>query len=356
MFFKKPPPKRPAPAPLPPKKASFPYILLTATFFCVWLVWASLSPKLPKAGEPPRLYSNQAQFDLKRALLHAIKRADHSIFMVMFGLSDPSILGAVSKKIKEEIPTTIYYDPIGTPDVRKILEGSKVHPIRNSGLMHQKILILDEETLFIGSANFTTASLQMHDNLVIGVTNPKLARFIREKAPHSFGNLRTMVGGQDMELWLLPDPRGHILTELKRKLRSATRSIQVALFTFTHTNLADELIRAHKRGVDVTVVLDFYSGLGASAKIKEQLQLAGIKVRVSQGGKLLHHKFALIDGQTLIAGSANWTKAAFTKNADCILFLYNLTLEQKKFMGKLWNQIAKESKKVENLKVEAFSY
>ncbi len=263
----------------------------------------------------------------------------------MFGLSDRSILNALSKKIKEQVPTQIYYDTGGSASIHRYLKGAELHPIKNAGLMHQKILVLDQETVFIGSANMTSASLRMHDNLVIGLVSRSVAKFLEDHEPYSPGYLRATVGGQEIELWLLPDPRGHALTELRKKIRNAAHSIRIALFTLTHPSLIDEVIDAHQRGVSVSMVVDMHSGLGASAKAIEKLKKAGVPIRLSQGPQLLHHKFIYIDEKTLITGSANWTKAAFYKNSDCILALHHLNQEQKQFMKRLWRAIETSTQK-----------
>jgi cardiolipin synthase len=328
----------------PPKKSSFPWLLLGVAFFCFWLVWESTTPHLPRASEPPKLYSNQCQQDLRATLLSAIQQTSKSIHLVMFGLTDRAVLKALTTKIKEKIPTTIYYDLDGSAKIHRILQGAHLHPIKESGLMHQKILVLDEQMVFIGSANMTSASLRMHDNLIIGMISPSLAKFIKEHEPYSPGYHQTVIGNQKLELWLLPDPRGHALSELRKKIRSATRSIRIALFTFTHPGLIEEVIDAYQRGVSVSVVVDMHSGLGASSKAIESLAKAGIPVRLSQGVQLLHHKFIYIDEKTLITGSANWTKAAFYKNSDCILTLHHLNQEQKKFMNRLWRSIETSTK------------
>lgn len=348
MFFKKnlPPPKRPPPSQVqkPKRTSSFPLFFLSTLSFCIWFVWTSLNPILPKPSEPPRLYSNQCQQDLTLTFLEALKKTKNSIHLVMFGLSDPTLLGALAKQIQRHIPTTIYYDSNNSPNLKKMLPGGEIHPVRLAGLMHQKILIIDEETVFLGSANMTAPSLRMHDNLVVGLANKKVAQFLKEKAPNSSGHLRTLVGGQDVDLWLLPDPRGHVLTNLKKKIRSASHCIRIALFTFTHAGLLDELLQAQKRGVDVTIVVDMHSGLGASAKTVAELKKSGIKILLSQGVQLLHHKFVYIDNQTLITGSANWTQAAFTKNSDCLIILHNLSDSQKTFMNRLWKRIEATAK------------
>jgi phosphatidylserine/phosphatidylglycerophosphate/cardiolipin synthase-like enzyme len=278
-------------------------------------------------------------------MLSALREASSSIHLVVFGLSDRAVLSALGAKIRESVPTTIYYDTGGSPKIYKHLKGADIHPIKNAGLMHQKIMVLDGETVFIGSANMTSASLRMHDNLVIGLVSKTVAQFLEEHQPFSPGYLKTRVGGQEIELWLLPDPRGHALTELRRKIRNASRSIRVALFTFTHPGLVDEVIDAHERGVKVSIVVDMHSGTGASAKAVDKLKKAGVPVYLSQGIQLLHHKFIYIDEQTLITGSANWTKAAFYKNSDCILTLHQVNEDQKKFMKLLWSKVVTSTQK-----------
>ncbi len=302
-------------------------------------MWHSLNPKLPVLGDPPKLYSNQCQQDLSLVFLEAIRNANQSVHLVMFGLSDSAILQALQQKAEEEVPVTIYYDAKGSPNVSHLLRECVVHPVQKGGLMHQKILILDEEMVLLGSANMTLQSLRMHDNLVIGFRNKKIASFLKQKAPFSFGHLRTSVGGQIVDLWTLPDPKGQSLYALKKALRGARHSIRAALFTLTLPSLIDELILAHKRGVAVQVVLDMHSGLGASANAAAALQKAGVQVRFSQGIPLLHHKFVLIDDQALIAGSTNWTRAAFAQNSDCLAMLHNLLPEQKNWMKSLWRRI-----------------
>jgi phosphatidylserine/phosphatidylglycerophosphate/cardiolipin synthase-like enzyme len=330
-----------------PKQAArkFPYAALLVLAFCFWLFWESTTVSLPQKATPPTLFANALRQDLHLTFLKAIRNARHSVDLTMFGLSDPPIIAALSQKAKEGVATTIYYDPTASPALHKTIPNGAIMPVHQTGLMHRKMLIIDDATVFLGSANFTTASLKMHDNLVIGMTSPRVAQFLKEKKPHDTGYLRTMVGGQDVELWLLPDPKGRALAELRKQIRQAESSLRVALFTLTHSTLIDELIRAKRRGVKVEVLLDRNAAFGASADAVKALKTGRVQVyskHSSQG--LLHHKFAYIDGKTLIAGSANWTQSAFTKNSDCLITLHHLTQEQKGALDNLWNQMAVASK------------
>jgi cardiolipin synthase A/B len=327
------------------KRRPFPWALLIAALFSTWFAYKSLVLPLPQKGQAPKLYSNQCQQDIRALLLSAIRGAKSSIHLVMFGLSDKAVLTALKEKIAHHIPSRIYYDIGGSPAVLTILKGGDIHPFKKSGLMHQKILVLDHSLIFLGSANMTSSSLRMHDNLVVGFHSPPLAKFLETHEPFTPGYFQTRIGKQDVELWLLPDTRGHALTHVRHKIRDAKKTLRIALFTFTHPHLIDEVIEAHKRGVKVSVVIDQTSGLGASRKAIEQLAKARIPVALSQGVQLLHHKFVYIDDETLIMGSANWTKSAFYKNSDCLLTLHKLNSEQTTFMNSLWSRIENNSQK-----------
>lgn len=316
---------------------------------CTWLIFQSFHPLLPQPDRAPRLYSNQCRQDLRLLFISALEQAKESIYLVMFGLNDPALIKTIASRIQSGISTTLYYDPSGSSKrLHSSLRQAHLHAVQRSGLMHQKILIVDRDLVFIGSANMTSASLRMHDNLVVGLRNERIAGFLSERAPYRSGYLRTCAGGQDIELWLLPDRQGHALADLRRKLQSATSSIRIALFTFTHPDLIDDVIAAYRRGIATTAVIDLHSGLGASAKAINRLREAGVRVFLSQGIQLLHHKFVLIDDEILLSGSANWTKAAFAKNSDCILALHRLSYAQRKFMKQLWRRIETEARLVES--------
>ena len=217
--------------------------------------------------------------------------------------------------------------------------------------MHQKILVIDKAQVWIGSANMTGESLRMHANLVAGMESPALAAMIDEKAggfeevgcnSKKISHRDFLMGDQKVEMWFLPDDRTAI-QRIKALIEGARKTIRVAMFTWTRRDFAQSLIDASKRGVKVEVVLDYNSSQGSSANIMKFLIQKGLHVRLSQGSALFHHKFMLVDETTLVNGSANWTKAAFTQNDDCFLVIHDLNKEQRMQMGTLWTEIVRDS-------------
>lgn len=307
---------------------------------------------LPHPGQPAELYSTQTRNDLQLTFLHAIRDAKNSILLLMYSLTDPKIIRALRNKSEEGLDIQVICDANASSGVANKL-GRKVQTFyrKGRGLMHQKILLIDDCNAWVGSANMTPPSLRMHGNLLIGLRNQDFGKTIAEKAQMmtTVGKIKHIetqcfsIGGQATEMWFLPDNTDAI-GRLKQMIQIAEKSLKVAMFTWTRFDLAQEVIDAKQRGVDVQVIIDQHSGCGVSAKVVEYLRKGGIPVRLSTGGKLLHHKFMIIDDKVLVNGSANWTKAAFIQNDDCFMVIHNLNEKQQCHLHRLWNVMITESK------------
>jgi len=316
------------------------FFLIIIAFY-INLIVSTITPNLPKPGEKPTFYSNQMRQDLKMTILRALKIAKKSIYLVMYDLTDPHIKDILNKKSENGLNIKVFIDKNSFCNLD--IKPYQITKVKSKGLMHQKILIIDGSLVFLGSANMTTSSLIMHDNLIVSFYSPEIAKFLTEKAPFSASNTSSMIGGQKIEVWLLPDFQNSALGKVKNLIDSATSSVEVAMFTFTHPILTEALIKAKNRGLKVKVAIDFQSKNGVSNKTIEKLQKENIEIYSNSETKLCHHKFISIDNKTLICGSANWTKSAFNNNHDCFFILYDLDLKQKEFLKKLWKIIQLES-------------
>lgn len=108
-------------------------------------------------------------------------------------------------------------------------------------------------------------------------------------------------------------------------IRQAKRQILVQAFSFTSRALANALLAARQRGVDVQVLADreqTYSG--GTSRIPD-LAKAGIPVMLEVRYQSAHNKVMVLDAGTpdaaVITGSYNWTYAAQYKNAENVLIL-----------------------------------
>jgi phosphatidylserine/phosphatidylglycerophosphate/cardiolipin synthase-like enzyme len=255
----------------------------------------------------------------------------------MYALTDPALISLLHQKAQEGVRVVALYDPSASPSLTPF---PWAYPVAAGGLMHRKILTVDDALVFFGSANMTSSSLDVHDNLTLGLHHPPLARFLRTCAAPSF---LFRIYEQCAELWLLPDQQQRALTRLLHLIQRARTSIYVAMFTLTHPALLEALIEAHRRGVDVQVLLDFYTEQGASRKGAQRLLDAGVSLAISRGRQLLHHKMAYIDREVLVTGSANWTRSAFAKNQDGFIILHSLKRKQRHTLDAMWRALLLES-------------
>lgn len=304
----------------------------------------------PKIGEASALYSTAD--NLKKIYLDAIRKAKKSIFLIIYSLTDSEIILELKKKAEQGVEVCVVCDAKASGRVDRTL-GKKIQTVRRipDGLMHQKILVIDEKETWLGSANMTGDSLLEHGNLVAALPSQEFAQAILKKGKlmaqddgyePPLKSQRFNVGGQWVELWFFPDdPKG--VKKILELIEGAKKTIKVAMFTWTRQDLAHAIIQAAKRGVKVEVVLDRQSSNGTSQKIATLLKQNKIPLKVNSDKGLLHHKFVYIDSKILVNGSANWTKAAFTQNDDCFIIIDNLNETQTKKMNDLWKMTLKKS-------------
>ncbi len=112
-------------------------------------------------------------------------------------------------------------------------------------------------------------------------------------------------------------------TELVIKaINAAKQTIRLAAYSFTSKPIAEALVAAHKRGVDVKIVVD------KSQKTEKYtsanfLANMGIPTRVDSQHAIQHNKYIVIDGLHVETGSFNYTSAAEQRNAENVLVIWN---------------------------------
>lgn len=231
--------------------------------------------------------------------------------------------------------------------------------------LHTKFTVVNDELVVTGSANLSaSASLANHEHVVI-VRNARLAGlYVREfkeqrvaaeamrgamtedewedfhayqeypddwtqgRSRELAARLRqldekTANSGTLVRTYFSPDDdcEKQALAELKK----ARRSIRVAMYSFTSSSLARALVDAARRGVEVTIVGDAHQmSIGASEGVNSILR-SEPSIRYVRGDNRLgnyssvHHKYAVVDDEVVLAGSFNWTAQANRYNDENLI-------------------------------------
>ena len=134
---------------------------------------------------------------------------------------------------------------------------------------------------------------------------------------------------------LYDDPESIII----EKIDNAKDFINIAMYTFTDREIAQSILKAKDRGVDVKIYLD-RSQVNAKYTKSRYFINNGIKdIRISSNNYIMHNKFAVIDNKIVITGSYNWTASAGERNDENLLVIDNKNIIEKyqNQFNNLWN-------------------
>jgi len=117
-------------------------------------------------------------------------------------------------------------------------------------------------------------------------------------------------------------PKRGSLELVVKVINAAKSQIRMATYDFTSKEVADALIAAHTRGVDVQIVSD-KKGNDTPHSAVNYVAQAGIPIRLNGHYAIHHHKWIIMDQVTVETGSFNYTDSAYLHNAENVLVLWN---------------------------------
>ncbi len=256
------------------------------------------------------------------------------------------------------------------PWIDDTADGSK-----GSSLMHHKFVVVDNRFVIITSANFTfsdtsgdisnLSSLGNTNNL-LKIDSSELATLFTEEFNIMWGD---GVGGkQDSKFGVtkpVRKPKTITLDNSKitihfsptspsqpwsnsthgliaKTLSASTKTVDLALFVFSDQKLANILEERHNQNVQIRALIEpqfayhSYSevldmmGFALSDNCKYEVDnrpwknpISTVGVPILAKGDSLHDKFAVIDNQTVITGSHNWSEAANNSNDETLIVIEN---------------------------------
>ncbi|XFA73210.1 phospholipase D-like domain-containing protein [Thermosynechococcaceae cyanobacterium Okahandja] len=259
-------------------------------------------------------------------------------------------------------------------------DGSK-----GSLLMHHKFIVIDGQQVVATTANFTLSDIhgdigrpetRGNANSLLVIDSPAVAQLFEEEFKLMWGDgpggqldsrfgvqkpfrptRQVMVGDAAVAVRFSPTSRSHPWSEstnglIGQWLARARQQIDLALFVFSDQELANVLEERHERGVQIRALIDegfiyrdFSEALDmlgvamantAQARRGQcyyeagnrpwQNPLTTVGTPLLPEGDKLHHKYGLIDQQTVIVGSHNWSEAANRGNDEFLLVIQHPTV------------------------------
>ena len=110
-----------------------------------------------------------------------------------------------------------------------------------------------------------------------------------------------------------------------QQINEAKQSILGQAYSFTDDDIIEALIKAQKRGVNVSLILD-HSNLTSKHSGLNKILSSKIPVRIDKPQGIAHNKLMIIDEHIIIGGSYNYSKGAYQRNAENIMIIHDKPL------------------------------
>jgi phosphatidylserine/phosphatidylglycerophosphate/cardiolipin synthase-like enzyme len=115
-------------------------------------------------------------------------------------------------------------------------------------------------------------------------------------------------------------PHGGATEAIVKEIGKAKSEVLVQAYSFTSKDIAKSLTDAQKRGIHVEIILD-KSNRSEKYSAADFTAHMGIPTYIDAQHAIAHNKIMIIDKETLITGSFNFTKAAEERNAENLLII-----------------------------------
>jgi len=211
-------------------------------------------------------------------------------------------------------------------------EGIEVRDDGRDPLMHNKFVIIDENTVWTGSTNLTQNGVFRNNNNVLVIESPEFAAIYEQEFQEMWGGdfgarapsnvERQSLTIDDTPIQVLFSAEDHPVSALVPIIESAEESIRFMAFSFTHDELGAAVLERFEDGVDVKGIFETRA---SETEFSELSRLYCSRVPVLQDGNpgALHHKVFIIDDRIVITGSANFSNNADNFNDENLIILAN---------------------------------
>ena len=141
---------------------------------------------------------------------------------------------------------------------------------------------------------------------------------------------------------------------IARRISAAKESIYLQAYGITSSEIVDELIKAHNRGVKVRALLDKSNLTDKYSKMKQMLD-SGIDVSIDKVSGIAHNKVLILDQSKVITGSFNFTKSANTRNTENIIVVNDKEIARK-YLQNWFSRKSKNEDSVSRNKIKSNKY
>lgn len=273
-------------------------------------------------------------FRITEGLCQFINSAQSSLEVCIYDLDLPEVAEALINAKKRGVTVDLVIDT----DNRKLIAverlakaGIRIVTDKRATIMHHKFVIADARRVWTGSFNFTENGEGKNDNNALILESPEIAAcYLHKFNEYISGNFSTSASEKTVKgkafmgkipLEVAFSPSDGVADLICTQLSYARKKVRIMAFVLTSEKIAQQLGELAKRGVDVQCILD--RGQARSRYSQDQYLLGcGVKTYISPNARgKMHHKVIVVDDETVITGSYNFSENAENGNDENIIII-----------------------------------
>ena len=275
-------------------------------------------------------------YSLEKRLIDRLGAAEVRVDAALYDLDAAPVADAFIAAYRRGVQVRIVTeaDNIDESEIER-LQGVGIPVVddgNNDGLMHHKFVVIDERYVWTGSYNITYNGAYKNSNNVILIDSAQLAYNFTQEFRELF--LAAQVGkpsgafvaypkvelSDGTEVFTYFSPEGDTISPLVKEIQSAEQSIHFMAFAFTHDALGSAMRDGFKSGIEVHGVFEERQVNNEHSEYKTMKE-AGLSVVLDKNRGAMHHKVIVIDGETVVTGSYNFSKNAEKRNNENLLII-----------------------------------
>ena len=279
-----------------------------------------------------------SSISLEDRLVEKLSIASKRIDAALYDLDSESIADALIAAYKRNVKVRIFAENNNVDEVEfQRLKASGIPVLDdsdNEGLMHHKFFVIDGRYVWTGSYNPTYSGAHKNNNNVFWIDSPPLAtnytqefrelyilaEYNRSADPNVPFPQITLSDGTKISTYFAPE--NDTITPLLKEIKAAEESIHFMAFSFTHDQLGEAMRKQFNSGISVDGVFSArqYRTDGRYSEYSS-MKKSGLSVKLDNESGTMHHKVIIIDGDTVITGSYNFSKNAEIRNSENLLII-----------------------------------
>lgn len=279
-------------------------------------------------------------------LCHWLDQSSSSLDIAAFELDLPCVETSLIEAKKRGVSVRLVVDSENPSPELKAIAKAKIPIVgdERGAFMHNKFIVRDQQDVWTGSLNFTVSGVERNFNNALAFHSPEMARLYQAEFEEMF--LEKSFGprsprqelpqlfelswqGQPLKAEVLFSPEDPVRQRLSDVLKEAHKNIYFMAFSFTDDQLGKIILDKASKGVEVH---GLFEKTGSGTKFSEYGVFKKNKLDVKTDGDgriILHHKVFVIDEETVVTGSYNFSRNADRSNDENMLILHNSPLAQK---------------------------